>query len=234
MEAPGVLRSQLVTTWETNKIWRGSCTSVETINIWSCSPHIGLRLGVGQDVDMAGLARSHCNGEILPGTDLQRGNVDQEVGVTIAVVEAHQHWAGVVRVRAIIIITNILKRSHDDQHYWGSCCRWWDYITLHILSCQSCCNRIRVEESIFTCVSVWMFCFRWWAEKDLGCPLSVQRRWNINLNRSINIRTQYTQLKASRCSYRSEKGGGDRGNISSFFLWRISTNFSVYWQIKPP
>ena len=73
---------------------------------------------------MAGLARSHRNGEILPGTDLQRGNVDQEVGVTIAVVEAHQHWAGVVRVRAIIIITNILKRSHDDQHYWGSCCRW--------------------------------------------------------------------------------------------------------------
>ena len=37
MEAQGVLRSQLVTTWETNKIWRGSVTSVETINIWPSS-----------------------------------------------------------------------------------------------------------------------------------------------------------------------------------------------------
>ena len=91
------------------------------------SPHIGLLLGVSQDVNMAGLERRHSDGEVLSGTDLDRGNVGQQVGVTIGEVETHQHRVGVVRVRTIIIITKIFisfKSHDDDEQYWGSCCRW--------------------------------------------------------------------------------------------------------------
>ena len=73
------------------------------------SPHIGLLIGVGQDVDMARLERRHSHGEVLARTDLDRGNVGQQVGVTIGVVETDHHRVGVVRVRAIIIISIFIE-----------------------------------------------------------------------------------------------------------------------------
>ena len=54
---------------------------------------------------MAGLERRHSDGDVLPRLDLHRGYVDQEVDVAIGVIEADQHWLGVVRVRTIIKIS---------------------------------------------------------------------------------------------------------------------------------
>ena len=53
---------------------------------------------------MSGLERSHCDGDVLPGQDLPRGYLDQQVGVAIGVIETDQHRFGVVRVRTEIRI----------------------------------------------------------------------------------------------------------------------------------
>ena len=53
---------------------------------------------------MSGLERSHGDGDVLPGQELHRGYVDQQVGVPIGVIETDQHRFGVVRVRTEIRI----------------------------------------------------------------------------------------------------------------------------------
>ena len=82
---------------------------------------------------MSGLERSHGDADVLPGQELHRGYVDQQVGVPIGVIETDQHRFVVVRVQTRIVnsLLNLdhMMRNNLGEFLWLS----GDHITSHYI-----------------------------------------------------------------------------------------------------